>query len=111
MRRPDAAVTSTGPHNACLVQANSTSPQLHSSGTLTWGSLRAVRYAVRVKGSDAVVAESPESGAEFTLRDGHLLKVRLAHAPTGSFSLVCVYLQTCLQGHAVGSAYGLQLMP
>jgi len=35
----------------------------------------AVRYAVREKGSDAVVASSPEGGAEFMLSDGHLLKV------------------------------------
>lgn len=65
-----------------------------------------MRYTVRVKGSDAVVAESPESGAEFTLRDGHLLKVRLAHACTGSSTFVCVYAQVCLQGHAVDALMG-----
>ena len=41
-----------------------------------------MRYTVRAKGSDEAVASSPEPGAEFTLGDGHCLKVGLTPAPT-----------------------------
>lgn len=40
-----------------------------------------MRYTVRAKGSDEVVASSPEPGAEFTLGNGHCLKVGLTPAP------------------------------
>ncbi len=49
-----------------------------------------MRYAVREKGSDAVVASSPEGGAEFTLSDGHLLKVRRAAAGANAEPALCL---------------------
>lgn len=33
---------------------------------------RAVQYRAKLAGADAPFAESPEAGATFTLRDGHL---------------------------------------
>ncbi len=36
--------------------------------------MRAVKYRIRVKGSEATVAESPEAGEEFVLEKGGPIK-------------------------------------
>ena len=45
-----------------------------ASRKLTWMPACAVKYRIRVKGSDAVVAESPEAGEEFVVEKGGPIK-------------------------------------